>query len=136
MTKAAPVLALAALVFCLGGARPAAAGFVSTNDLERSCMSDKKEQVVGCLNYIAGVVDYHILMQSFGTQPTIDFCLPDNITVQDAGVAVVKYLKSHPEHDAIASAVVPMALNDAYPCHPHPKPKVLKSTKSSKHRRH
>ena len=131
MAKAASILALLCFLLCPGWARPAQAGFVATDDLQRSCMSGQKEQFTGCLNYIAGVIDYHILMQSFGTQPTIDFCLPDRITLVDAAVAVMAYLKSHPQHDAIASAVVPMALNYAYPCHPQPK-----KTRTGHHRRH
>lgn len=132
MSKLAPILLLAVLLFGLAAPRPALAGFVTTADLERSCMSGKRELVNGCLQYIAGVIDYHILMQSFGTQPTIDFCLPDNITLEDAGVAVMSYLKSHPQHDAIASAVIPMALNYAYPCHPRP-PKKTHGARRRKH---
>ena len=128
MSKAATFLVL--LLCCLLPLREAKAGFVSTAALQAGCMSDKKEQVAGCLNYIAGVLDYHILMQSFGTQPTIDFCLPDNITVEDAALAVLKYLKSHPAHDAIASAVIPMAMNDTWPCHP------IKKATTSKKRKH
>jgi hypothetical protein len=123
--KAAAVLLTVALLFC--AAPPARAGFVSTEDLTRSCMSSKKEQVGMCLNFIAGVIDYHILLQSMGSQPIIDFCLPNNITIEDAGVAVMTYLKKHPEHDALAAAVVPLALNDAWACHPIKKAPITHS---------
>ncbi len=133
MTKAASILLLIVLV-CGLGTRAAQAGFVSTASLEAACTSDKKEQIAGCLNYIAGVLDYHILMQSFGTQPVIDFCLPDTITIEDAGVAVMKYLKSHPQHDALASAIVPLAMNDTWPCHPIKKAPIRAS--HSRHHKH
>lgn len=136
MAKAVPLMALIGMFFLLAVARPAQAGFVATEDLQRSCMSGKNDQVMSCLSYIAGVIDYHILMQSFGTQPTIDFCLPDKLTLEDAGVAVMAYLKSHPQHDAIASAIVPMALNDAFPCHPRPVKKKSTATSASHRRKH
>ena len=110
----------------------ARAAYVTTAELERSCLSSKREQVNGCLQYIAGVIDYHILMQSFGTAPTIDFCLPANLTLEDAGVAVMRYLRRHPQHDAfIASSAVPLALNEAFPCRPKP-PKVTATKKKRK----
>jgi hypothetical protein len=97
--------------------RPAAAAYVTTEELERNCLSHKADRIEGCLQYIAGVIDYHVLMQSLGTQPTIDFCLPDKLTIEDAALAVMAYLRVHPQHDAfIASAAVPMALHAAYPC--------------------
>lgn len=129
--KVVPVVALIGLLLCMAFSKPAQAGFVSTDDLEKSCMSGQHDQVMRCLSYIAGVIDYHILMTSFGTQPTIDFCLPDKLTLEDAGVAVMAYLRTHPAHDAIASAVIPMALNSAFPCHPRP----AKKTTTTSHRR-
>ncbi|MEZ0224663.1 MAG: Rap1a/Tai family immunity protein [Alphaproteobacteria bacterium] len=131
MTRAILAILLTGFVVCLLAPHRAHAAYMTTADLQRDCLSGKKEKISGCLNYIAGIIDYHILMQSLGTNPTIDFCLPANLSLEDAGVAVMMYLRSHPQHDAfIASAAVPLALNQAYPCRPPPPKKV--STKRRK----
>jgi hypothetical protein len=120
-------LAALGIAFLLLAPRPAAAQFVTTGDLERSCLSKKREDIAACLNYIAGVIDYHTLTQSFGTAPTIDFCLPPELSIQDASLVVMVYLRSHPQHEAfIASAAVPLALNEAFPCAPKPVKKTKK----------
>lgn len=115
MKKAIGIFLMMALL--LAGARPVAAMYVSTSELARSCLSKKDEEVYGCVNYIAGVIDYHILMQSLGTAPTIPFCLPKDITMSQAAIIVMTYLRSAPQHDDfIAAASVPLALNKAFPC--------------------
>ncbi|TAL30442.1 MAG: hypothetical protein EPN97_12510 [Alphaproteobacteria bacterium] len=132
MTRAAQAILLTGLLALLLPVRPAHAAYMTTADLQRDCLSGKKEQISGCLNYIAGIIDYHILMQSLGTNPTIDFCLPANLSLEDAGVAVMMYLRKYPQHDAfIASAAVPLALNKAYPCRPPPPKKA-----TAKRRKH
>lgn len=101
-------------LFC---ARPAQAQFVATRELEAHCLSEKKEDEAACVNYVAGVIDYHIMLQSLGTAPTIDFCLPASITKEQAAAVVMAYLSTRPQHDAfIASAAIPLALNKAFPC--------------------
>jgi hypothetical protein len=101
--------------------KPAGALYQTTADMSRNCISDKRERIAACLNYIAGIIDYHLLMQSLGTNPTIDFCLPDDLKITDAAMAVMAYLRTHPQHDDfIASAAVPLALNKSYPCRPPP----------------
>jgi len=104
-------------------ARPAFAMFVSSEDLARSCISNEKEDIYACTNYIAGVIDYHLLMQSLGTTPTMDFCLPEEVTMSQAAVIVMAYLRTEPQHDLfVAAATVPLALNKAFPCKKPPKP--------------
>lgn len=115
------------LLALVAGPRGAMAQYVSGAELERACLSEKREQTAACINYIAGVIDYHTLLQSFGTAPTIDFCLPASLPVQDAAVTVLKYLRTHRQHMAfIASTAVPLALNEAYPCKPRPQKKAKK----------
>ncbi|MDE1151706.1 MAG: Rap1a/Tai family immunity protein [Micavibrio sp.] len=111
-------LAAFSLLVCLCALpRPAAAQYMMTKDLARDCLSDKKEKVAACIYYITGVIDYHFLMQSFGTAPTIDFCLPESISKEQAAVLVMAYLRTAPQNDDfIAAATVPLALNKAFPC--------------------
>lgn len=97
--------------------RTAAAMYVSSADLARECLGEKPEQISACLNYIAGVIDYHLVLQSLGTAPTTDFCLPENLRVEDAAFAVLSYMKGAPQNDAfIAAPTVVLALNSVYPC--------------------
>ena len=113
-------LAALAVLLCFGACfapKPAAAQYVMTKDLARDCLSDKRERMAGCIYYITGVIDYHFLMQSFGTAPTIDFCLPESISKEQAAVIVMAYLRTSPQNDDfIAAATIPLALNKAFPC--------------------
>jgi len=108
------LIILAALAFV---PRPAAAQYLMTKDLAMKCLSEKKEDMAGCIYYITGVIDYHMVMQSFGTAPTIDFCLPESISKEQAAVLVMAYLRQSPQNDDfIAASTVPLALNKVFPC--------------------
>ena len=111
-------LAFFCLLLALGICpRPAEAIFMTGKDLNRSCMSDTQKDLYDCMGYIAGVIDYHMMLQSLGTAPTIDFCLPENISIEQATVVVLKYLRSAPQNgDFIAAPVVTLALHDSFPC--------------------
>jgi len=104
------------LLFFAGNSR---AAYVTSGNLLKKCESDNRDDLFSCMNYIAGVIDYHIFMQSLGTQPITDFCLPDNISIEKASVVVIAYLKETPQHAPfIAAPAVLMALNKEYPCAP------------------
>ena len=97
--------------------RPAHAAYVTGNELAASCRSDEPQGIFSCMNYIAGVIDYHVMMQSLGTAPTIDFCLPEDLPLEKATFVVMRYLKKSPQDDSfIAAPAVTMALHEAYPC--------------------
>lgn len=125
MKKAfAALLILSAL--CLRP-QPAPAQYLMTKDLALKCLSDKKEDMAACIYYVTGVIDYHTLMQSFGTAPTIDFCLPESISKEQAAVLVMAYLKTSPQNDDfIAASSVPLALNKVFPCTAAPAPRKKK----------
>jgi len=91
--------------------------------LLRICSSDQtgRETVAGghtaCQAYIAGVVDYHRILRSLGTAPTVDFCLPEGITLPQMQMIVVRYLRKNVQHDGfIAAPAIALALYDAHPC--------------------
>lgn len=80
-----------------------------------------KETVAGghtaCQAYIAGVVDYHNLLRSLGTSPSVDLCVPRTVTVSDLQDIVWKYLEQNSQHDAfIAAPAVSLALFGVFPC--------------------
>jgi len=101
-------------------ARPAPAAYVSTADLGKLCQSNDKADINACVYYVAGVIDYHILLQSLGTAPpTLGFCLPDSLTMPQAAALVVAYLQtSAPQDGFVAASSIPLALNKVFPCAP------------------
>lgn len=99
------------------------AGFFSGAYLQEICRSnpDGSETVAGghtaCQAYIAGVIDYHKLMKSLGTAPTLDFCVPNTVPMKRLQSIVWVYLKKHSgNNDFIAAPAVTLALYAYYPC--------------------
>ncbi len=124
-----------AVPFCLWlaclclSATPATAAYVTGNDLLRECASHKSVNVESCMHYVAGVIDYQFMLQSLGTEPAVDFCLPRQLPLDKAAVAVAVYLEKNPQLGPfIAAPSVAMALSSAYPC--------ARSTPHKKHHRH
>ncbi len=96
----------------------AAAQFMTHSDLEQNCaVGSTPEQINRCMGYIAGVIDYHVVMQSLGTNPSTDFCLPPELLLEEAAIEVLAYLAQKPEQGGfIAAPAVALALNRVYPC--------------------
>ena len=114
------IVLLLALVFA-----PGAAHAVRFNGkyLLQTCDigPDGKEVIPGghaaCQAYIAGVLDYHAVLQSFKIAPKIDICVSESVSMNDLHAVVLKYLKENTQHDGfIAAPAVTMALYQAYPC--------------------
>lgn len=98
-------------------------GFFSGSYLRELCQRKEngKETVKGghtaCQAYIAGVIDYHMLMKSLGTAPTIDFCVPNTEKMSKLQDIVWVYLEENRQHsDFIAAPAVTLALYAYYPC--------------------
>ena len=98
-------------------------GFFSADYLLRLCSSDAKGREIiknghtACQSYISGVVDYHILMKTLGTAPTIDFCVPNTEPMARLQLIVWKYLSENGQHsDFVAAPAVTLALYEYYPC--------------------
>ncbi len=114
---------IAAIMLSGAFAQKSAAAEFSGAYLLRLCNfgPDGKETVAGghaaCQSYIAGVIDYHNLIRSLGTAPSVDFCVPDKTTLYDLQMAVVRYLTVNGQHDGfVAAPAVALALFDVYPC--------------------
>jgi hypothetical protein len=98
---------------------PAHAAYMTGNDLSHACGSEKTEDIFSCMHYIAGVIDYQVMLQSLGAEPVTDFCLPEDLPLEKAAVAVMLYLKKSPQQASfIAAEAVTMALHEAWPCGP------------------
>lgn len=96
---------------------PAQAAFMTGKTLLGLCASTDAENVFSCENYIAGVVDYHILVRSLGTAPSVDFCLPKDVRMQQLRQIVTNHLAKHPEQqNFVAAPAVTLSLYGTYPC--------------------
>lgn len=70
-----------------------------------------------CQAYIAGVIDYHDLLRSLNTAPSIDFCVPNTVKMNDIQNAVWKYLQKNQQHNAFsAGPAVALAMFEKFPC--------------------
>jgi len=98
------------------------AGFFSASYLEELCRSDNGREVLkgghtACQAYIAGVIDYHKLMKTIGTAPTIDFCVPNTTPMKRLQEIVWTYLALNGQHsEFVAAPAVTLALYEYYPC--------------------
>ncbi len=109
--------------FSMSYSDEARAAQISSEYLLHVCSQDSngKEIVKGghvtCQAYIAGVMDYHALLRSLGTAPSVDFCVPSSAELGSLQTIVVRYLKRNPQHKGfIASPAVALALYESYPC--------------------
>lgn len=118
MRKVSLILSLLVLSVPVNAAR------FSGDYLLQVCAADQggKETVPGghiaCQAYIAGILDYHNLIRSLGTAPSVDFCVPESATLNEVHNKVRSYIyKNHHEQGPfIASPGVALALYQAYPC--------------------
>lgn len=103
--------------------QPAQAAIFSGAYLMELCTRtvDGTETVKGghatCQAYIAGIIDYHQLLRSLGTSPSVDFCVPESVKMNDLQDVVWTYLAQNAENDQfIAAPAVALALFEAFPC--------------------
>jgi len=108
---------ICAAALCLCFPKKSDAAYLTALDLLTMCDSGEKGRQENCASYIAGVIDYHRLIHSLGTAPTVDFCVPGKMKLEDVILHVTQYLKKQPQHDAfIASPAVALALFHYFPC--------------------
>ncbi len=117
------ILAMLAGVACFATAFPAQAARFSGAYMIRICGVDAKGNEISpgahaaCQSYISGVVDYHNMLRSMKMAPDINFCIPENVTLNQLHLQVLRYLERNPQHDSfVAAPAVVMALYEKYPC--------------------
>lgn len=111
------VLMLVVILFAAPSAHAARGALVTGKNLALLCNSQKSDDQFSCQSYIAGIIDYHNLIKSLGSAPSVDFCIPDAATMGDLKAVVTRYIMSHSEHqDFIAAPGVAMGLYNAFPC--------------------
>lgn len=86
-------------------------------DLLEHCVSNDAVSRQICEHYIGGIVDYHRLILTIEASPTVDLCIPQNVTRADMADRVAEYLSINQQHnDFLAPPAVVMALFEHYPC--------------------
>lgn len=115
------ILIIGTLIFFM--AWPAQAARFSGAYLLELCAMDAQGQElvpgghVACQSYIAGVIDYHNVLQSMDVGPKVDICIPDNVGSTDLHKIVLKYLEANKQHDGfVAAPAVTLALYEVFPC--------------------
>jgi len=62
-------------------------------------------------------LDYHNMLQSLGTSPNVDICVPAGMKLKDLQEIVWHYLDRNTQHDAfVAAPTVTLALHKIFPC--------------------
>lgn len=88
------------------------------------CASDEngkeivKDGHTACQAYIAGILDYHALLRSLGTAPSIDFCVPADIPMNTLQNQIYSYIfyNQNQHNSFIAVPGVALGLYGHYPC--------------------
>lgn len=88
------------------------------------CASDEqgRELVAGghiaCQAYIAGIMDYHNILKTMGTAPSVDFCVPDDVGLYKVQSKIQSYIfRNRQQHSSfIAAPGVALGLFTAFPC--------------------
>ncbi|MGH1456956.1 MAG: Rap1a/Tai family immunity protein [Alphaproteobacteria bacterium] len=92
--------------------------------LHKVCSVDKagKELIQGgkiaCQSYIAGVIDYHNMLKSMDLTSDMNFCVPEDISLNELQLKVLFYLSKRNKlhRKFVAAPAVTMALYSFYPC--------------------
>ena len=118
------ILCIAIFLLSASPANQAQAARFTGGYLIHMCSSDEngRELVDGahiaCQAYIAGVLDYHNLIRSLGTAPSVDFCIPEGVNMNTLQKNVLSYfIRNRHQHERfVAAPGVALALYSAYPC--------------------
>ena len=105
-------------------ASPVQAARFSSDYLMQVCGSDAQGQELlpgghtACQAYIAGILDYHNLIRSLGTAPSVDFCVPDDASMNEIHAKVSSYIfqNRHEQGPFIAAPGVALGLFSVWPC--------------------
>ena len=73
---------------------------------------------IACQSYISGVIDYHNFLKSAGMTGDMNFCVPQEVTLNEIHLRVLIYLSEREKlhRKFVAAPAVAMALFSLYPC--------------------
>ena len=71
-----------------------------------------------CQSYISGVVDYHNTLRAMDLTSNMNFCIPEDVTLNELQLRVAIYLHENLKlhRNFVAAPAVAMALFSFYPC--------------------
>ncbi|MFM7273629.1 MAG: Rap1a/Tai family immunity protein [Gammaproteobacteria bacterium] len=96
---------------------PATAAFDTGNRLYEDCSAENYFNRGYCGGYVVGIVDTIEALQGRGVLPANALCIPEGATKGQLVDVVLKYLGDNPDRRHLdAGALVPEALNRAFPC--------------------
>ncbi|HYB11983.1 MAG TPA: Rap1a/Tai family immunity protein [Myxococcota bacterium] len=89
-------------------------GYLTGQELLASC--EDPAHLPECSRYISGVLDAHKFdLSRFGSPR--DFCLPEDLAMEEIERVVLKWLKAHPDRLRVTAAnLVLLALTDRFKC--------------------
>ncbi len=117
MKYVAVISVLTLLFFCSSYKTANAENPLPAENLLSLCFSKEASDKLKCQGYIQGVIDYHNLIRSLGTAPTVDFCVPKELPITDIANLVIAYMADNEQHDSfIASPAISLALYEQFPC--------------------
>ena len=117
LVRLAVLACLLLALFAPGRAQAVNGALMTGKALAVLCSSKEEKDVFACQTYIAGVIDYHRLIRGLGVVPSVDFCLPKDLTMEQVRRIVYNYLiRRNEHHDFIAAPAVAMSLYQYYPC--------------------
>ncbi len=73
---------------------------------------------IACQGYISGVIDYHNFLKSLDLTSDMNFCIPEEVTLNEIHLRVLIYLYNRAKlhRKFVAAPAVTMALFSLYPC--------------------
>jgi len=91
---------------------------MSGNDLMDFLKGGRSDEIIG-LSYLDGITSSNFAYESISARDGFKpfFCMPNNATVKQASVVVMKHMEDHPEQlHQDASLLVLTAFSRAWPC--------------------
>ncbi len=122
MAVFAKVLCVICLIL-LGSSNANAARFSGEYFIKICSVDSSGDEVVkggksACQSYISGVIDYHNTLRVMGLTPDMNFCISEDITLNEIHLRVLAYLYKRKKlhRKFVAAPGVAMALFELYPC--------------------
>lgn len=116
------IVLLCGMVLTASAGQGMAARFSGAYMVKICGVDDKGNEIApgahaACQSYISGIIDYHNMLRSMKMAPDINFCIPENVTLNEVHLYVLEYLRRNPQHDSfVAAPAVLMGLYEKYPC--------------------
>ena len=92
--------------------------FLKVCSLDKNGNEVIKGGKIACQSYISGVIDYQNTLRSMGLTTDMDFCIPDDVTLNEIQIRVLVYMTEREKlhRKFVAAPGVAMALLSLYPC--------------------